>query len=51
MKYLALALLLVPANVGCAAIPGDGSLLEAMQSEGAPETQACECTVSVSCGE
>ena len=46
MKYLAIALLLVPANVGCAAIPGDGSLIEAMRAR-AP---ACECTVSVACG-
>lgn len=51
MKYLLLLLLLVPANVGCAALPMDGSLLKkvAEKEQRAPEIKAiaegesCRC--------
>ena len=51
MKYLLLLLLLVPANVGCAALPMDGSFLKkvAAKEERAPaikataEGDSCRC--------
>ena len=51
MKYLLLLLLLVPANVGCAALPMDGSVLKKVtaKEDRAPEIRAiaegesCRC--------
>lgn len=51
MKYILLLLLLVPANVGCAALPMDGSLLNKVtaKEERAPaikavaEGESCRC--------
>ena len=46
MKYLLLLLLLVPANVGCASLPLDGSALGALKSD---QEEACNCEVQVTC--
>ena len=51
MKYLLLLLLLVPANVGCAALPMDGSLVKKALSEeqsgpiirAVAEGESCRC--------
>ena len=51
MKYLLLLLLLVPANVGCAALPMDGSLIKKAVSKeqsgptikAVAEGEACRC--------
>jgi hypothetical protein len=42
MKYLLLLLLLVPANVGCAALPYDGSVLREVVDQN-PQGAACRC--------
>jgi len=44
LKYLLLLLLLVPANVGCASLPMDGSLLKKVA--GKEQGPACECRTS-----
>ena len=44
MKYLLLLLLLVPGNVGCAALPMDGSLLKKVASK--EQGPVCECSTS-----
>ena len=51
MKYLLLLLLLVPANVGCAALPVDGSLLKRVAAKeqtasaikAVAEGESCRC--------